>query len=302
MKPEPTTEARDDGAALRAIEARLDRLEGKIDTLLTRGEATRDLIDEAGPIIQSMGRAAVGRFAALEEKGYFTFGRHALGALDRVVAAYGEAEMAAFADAAVHITDTLRDLTQPDVLATIDAAGRAAAEGGEPLSAWGAMKATRDPEVQRGMAIVFAVLRGLGRRRGEGRIPPPAPRTPHADARPAGPEPMAPADPPPVAAAREAAVEGGRFDPDGFLLDPGIWTPDLGGEIAAHLGVEMTDDHWQAVSWARADWQATGASPNVRRIATGSGLGTRALYTLFPRQPGKTIARIAGVPKPVGCL
>lgn len=297
-----------------ALEARLDRLEAKLDALLARGDAGRDLVDEAGPIIQSMGRAAVSRFAELEEKGYFTFGKHALRALDRVVASYGEAEMAAFADAAVHITDTLRDLTQPEVLATIDAAGRAAVEGGEPLSAWGAMRATRDPEVQRGLAIVFAVLRGLGRRRSDGQAPSP-PRLPIPRATAgvgAGDQPPAALEPAPAAKvparalaaddSREAAVEGGRFDHDGFLLDPDIWTTDLGGEIAAHLGVEMTEDHWRAVNWARNDWRSTGASPNVRRVATGSGLGTRALYALFPRQPGKTIARVAGIPKPVGCL
>lgn len=295
-----------------ALEARLDRLEAKLDRLLDRGDATRDLMFEAGPIMQSMGRVAVSRFAEFEEKGYFAFGRQLVRALDRIVGAYGEDDMVAFADAAVHITDTLRDLTQPEVLATIDAAGRAATEGGEPMSAWQAMKATRDPEVQRGLAIVFAVLRGLGRQgdgatTGRGPLPRPrtAPASPPASAQAPARTPAPAAEAPTCgapSAPAEAAVEGGRFDRDGFLLDPGIWTRELGAQIAAHLGVDMTEHHWQAIDWARADWQETGASPNVRRVATGSGLGTRALYALFPRQPGKTIALIAGIPKPVGCL
>jgi sulfur relay (sulfurtransferase) DsrC/TusE family protein len=29
---------------------------------------------------------------------------------------------------------------------------------------------------------------------------------------------------------------------------------------------------------------------------------TKELYVLFPRAPGRTIASIAGLPKPAGCL
>jgi tRNA 2-thiouridine synthesizing protein E len=54
--------------------------------------------------------------------------------------------------------------------------------------------------------------------------------------------------------------------------------------------------------WIRQDFLATGASPNVRRVAGGSGVGTRRMYELFPRTPGKTAAMLAGVPKPIGCV
>ena len=51
-----------------------------------------------------------------------------------------------------------------------------------------------------------------------------------------------------------------------------------------------------------ADYADTHASPNVRRFAKGSGVGTGAVYKLFPGTPGKKVAMIAGVPKPVGCV
>ena len=41
---------------------------------------------------------------------------------------------------------------------------------------------------------------------------------------------------------------------------------------------------------------------NIRRITTGSGIPTKELYSLFPRAPAKTVARLAGVHKPVGCI
>lgn len=299
--PAPSLPERLDG-----IDGRLDAIEARLDRLIAAGEPTRDLIAEAGPILQSLSRVAVDRFADYEARGYFAFARQLARAADGVVRTYSEDDMARFADAAVHIADTVRTLTQPEVLDLIDATGEAAHADGEPLSMWGAMRATRDPDVQRGLALVFALLRGIGQTRAETGRGTARPASPPRAARPEperAPDPLTPtpptSQPPP---ARQAAVEGGRFDADGFLLDPGIWTPDLGAQIAAHLGVTLTDAHWPVLDYARADYRATGASPNVRRIAQGAGVGVRAIYALFPRQPGKTIARIAGIPKPVGCL
>ena len=53
---------------------------------------------------------------------------------------------------------------------------------------------------------------------------------------------------------------------------------------------------------ARADFAATGSSPNIRRLTQVAGVSTKDLYVLFPRAPGRTIAKIAGLPKPAGCL
>jgi sulfur relay (sulfurtransferase) DsrC/TusE family protein len=33
-----------------------------------------------------------------------------------------------------------------------------------------------------------------------------------------------------------------------------------------------------------------------------SGVSTKDLYTLFRKAPGRTIAALAGLPKPAGCL
>jgi tRNA 2-thiouridine synthesizing protein E len=96
--------------------------------------------------------------------------------------------------------------------------------------------------------------------------------------------------------------EGRQFDAAGFLLDPGTWDEALAVKMAAALSLTLTDDHWTVLRWIRQDFLATGASPNVRRVAGGSGVGTRRMYELFPRTPGKTAAMLAGVPKPIGCV
>ena len=99
------------------------------------------------------------------------------------------------------------------------------------------------------------------------------------------------------------ADAGGLFDDEGFLRDADAWTRELAEQVATELGVApLTEAHWTLIDWARADFAATGVSPNVRRLGKGSGVGTKTIYQLFPRAPGKAIARVAGLPKPAGCI
>ena len=95
---------------------------------------------------------------------------------------------------------------------------------------------------------------------------------------------------------------GKRFTPEGFLVDANDWDRDLAGAMANALGLELGDEHWTVILWAREAYLSGGSSPNVRRVASGSGIGTKRIYELFPNSPGKTTARLAGIPKPAGCV
>ena len=98
-------------------------------------------------------------------------------------------------------------------------------------------------------------------------------------------------------------LAGAAFSGDGFLLDPEAWSHELAQVIAARVGLgELTPEHWTVLEFARAEFKAKGKSPNVRRIAKGSGVGVRELYGLFPEKPGVMVAQVAGVPKPKGCI
>ena len=98
---------------------------------------------------------------------------------------------------------------------------------------------------------------------------------------------------------KEGTVE---INEDGFLVDPEKWSRDVAEAIAKENKVEMTDRHWVVIDFMRKDYQESGKSPTVRRITKNSGVDTKELYKLFPVRPGGTAARIAGVPKPEGCV
>jgi tRNA 2-thiouridine synthesizing protein E len=46
----------------------------------------------------------------------------------------------------------------------------------------------------------------------------------------------------------------------------------------------------------------TGDAPSIRKLTKESGVDTKELYALFPKGPAKKAARIAGLPKPKGCI
>ena len=91
-------------------------------------------------------------------------------------------------------------------------------------------------------------------------------------------------------------------DAEGFLLYADDWTPEVALSIAAELGLQLTDQHWKVIEFVRADMKAQGHSPGPRRITANAGVSMKDLYTLFPKGPGKLVARVAGVPKPKACL
>ncbi len=64
----------------------------------------------------------------------------------------------------------------------------------------------------------------------------------------------------------------------------------------------MTDAHWNVIEVARTDYAATKASPNIRRLTQVTTVTTKEVYALFPKAPARTLAEIAGLPKPAGCL
>ncbi len=103
-------------------------------------------------------------------------------------------------------------------------------------------------------------------------------------------------------AAVASVMDGVGFGADGHLADASQWTRALGEKLASMQGVEMSDAHWALVEAARKDFGETKASPNIRRLTQVTTVTTKEVYALFPKAPARTLAKIAGLPKPAGCL
>jgi len=98
----------------------------------------------------------------------------------------------------------------------------------------------------------------------------------------------------------DAAVER---DAEGFFVHPEQWTEAMAPEIARENGIsELTDRHWQVINFMRRAYLETGSAPSIRTLGKVSGVPVKELYQLFPKGPAKLAAKLAGIPKPRGCI
>ena len=94
-----------------------------------------------------------------------------------------------------------------------------------------------------------------------------------------------------------------EVDGDGFLTQPKIWNENIARGIAKIDGIEeMSEKHWAIVKIIRKNWEEKGMAPMVRTICQESGVRLREIYELFPLGPARGACRIAGLPKPDGCV
>jgi tRNA 2-thiouridine synthesizing protein E len=94
-----------------------------------------------------------------------------------------------------------------------------------------------------------------------------------------------------------------ELNDEGFFVHPEQWTEEMAPELARREGIdELTDAHWQVIRFMRTEFFDKGTGPTVRVLGKTSGVSIKELYQLFPKGPAKIAARIAGIPKPRGCI
>ena len=93
-----------------------------------------------------------------------------------------------------------------------------------------------------------------------------------------------------------------HVDDEGFMTEYEEWSEELGKALASQIGIELTDDHWEAIRFLRRDYPEQGETATIRRINVVGGIPTKTLFRLFPKKPAKKLAYVAGLPKPHGCV
>lgn len=95
-----------------------------------------------------------------------------------------------------------------------------------------------------------------------------------------------------------------ELNEEGFLADPSSWDQRTAEELArAEEGIDvLTDRHWAVVNCIRVFYAEKGLAPMVRHLCQHTGLRLREIYELFPSGPAKGACKVAGLPKPDGCV
>jgi dissimilatory sulfite reductase related protein len=94
-----------------------------------------------------------------------------------------------------------------------------------------------------------------------------------------------------------------EVDEDGFIQEPDKWTKDVAAALAKTEGVdELTDEHWKLVDFLREYYLEFGTAPMIRKLCKATGYKLNKVYELFPSGPAKGACKVAGLPKPTGCV
>ncbi|SHK50522.1 TusE/DsrC/DsvC family sulfur relay protein [Desulforamulus aeronauticus] len=94
-----------------------------------------------------------------------------------------------------------------------------------------------------------------------------------------------------------------EVDEDGFLLNPDTWTEDVAKYFCKEEGIdELNDDHWKVIKYLRDYFFQFGIAPMVRKLCKDTGFSLKGIYELFPTGPAKGACKLAGLPKPTGCV
>ena len=92
-------------------------------------------------------------------------------------------------------------------------------------------------------------------------------------------------------------------DEDGFMETPEAWNADVALALATTEGVEaLGDDHWKLVNYLRNYYLQFGVAPMIRKLCKETGFDLKKVYELFPSGPAKGACKVAGLPKPTGCV
>lgn len=293
---------------------RLDTISARLDTLSERSRATDELFEEITPIAREALATTIARLDELDQRGYFAFAGELAAVGRRVIEGFTPDDVRQLGNAIVGILDVVRQLTRPEVLQIASDAAAAIRDGehAKPLGAFKAVRATRDDDVQKGLGLLIEVLRRIGHgvnaaaEHDHKALDQKAKLAELLGPRKARMLPAPATTPPPIVKPafhpKPAPAQACHTPAPSASVNPDDWTRELGESIARDQGVALDEARWALIDAARADYATMNASPNIQRLTSITHITTKDLYQLFPKAPARTIAKIAGLPKPAGCL
>jgi uncharacterized protein YjgD (DUF1641 family) len=158
-----------DLADLLRLLKRLLRNARNLERMLDQLEAVSDLAGTLGPLADQAFEKSVDALAEMERRGYFAFARGGARILDTLVTSLSEEDVRRLGDNIVLIANTVKDMTQPEILGFVRSTLLLAEQELEqPLdtSTLGLLRQMSDPRVRRGLALTLRVLQAIGAQAG----------------------------------------------------------------------------------------------------------------------------------------
>jgi len=99
------------------------------------------------------------------------------------------------------------------------------------------------------------------------------------------------------------SLQSGSLDNEGFLREMAGWSRDIAHELARRNDLEpLTENHWKVIEFVRQYYLIYGEGPPIVKIGKATGLTSSEICSLFPCGVARGAYRLAGLPRPSGCM
>ncbi len=156
-----------DGEAVKTLVFRLMRNVSNLNEILGMTESAVDLARDVAPILHQVGLDSINYMHELEQKGYIDFGKAVFEIVDNIVTHFTVEDVKLLADNVVTILETVKNLTQPEMLHAMNNAVNIyktlETHDIEEMSLWRTFKELRSPEMKKGLGFMITFLKNVAK-------------------------------------------------------------------------------------------------------------------------------------------
>jgi len=138
--------------------------------LLEQLESFQELLSDGAPLARELFQDTVQYFNLFEQQGYFDFLRELLRVGHQVMTHFSPEDVRLLADNIVTILETIKSLTQPEMLTALNNGVNVYRNLGtkniEEYSLWKAFRELNSPELKRGIGFLMAFLKNIAQENG----------------------------------------------------------------------------------------------------------------------------------------
>ncbi|HEX8960114.1 MAG TPA: hypothetical protein VF775_00920 [Geobacteraceae bacterium] len=128
-------------------------------------ESVRDFLQDAAPLARESFLELMNKLDEMDRKGYFVFFKEIGAVLDRVITTFSADDLRKLGDNIVAILNTVKNVTQPDMLQSINGALAAYRTADltvpDDVTLLSVLKGLNSPEARRGLALTVQLLKSL---------------------------------------------------------------------------------------------------------------------------------------------
>ncbi len=152
---------------LRELGIRMAQNVGNFNAMLDTLGSTMDLMRDVGPIANEVIIDATRKLNEFEQKGYFDFMREFGHIVDNVITYHSVEDMRMLAENVVAILDTVKNLTQPEMLKSVDNAVKVFAnlemDNIPEYSIFKVMRGMNKPEMKKALGFFITFMKNMSK-------------------------------------------------------------------------------------------------------------------------------------------